>query len=47
MGPIQTNKIGLIVKNSYLVHSVDREKVLKKWILNQKRLTKYKRFWFK
>ena len=44
MGPIQTNKIGLIVKNSYLVHSVDREKVLKKWILNQKRLTKYKRF---
>jgi len=47
MGPIQTNKIGLIVKNSYLVHSVDREKVLKKWILNRKRLTKYKRFWFK
>ena len=47
MGPIQTNKIGLIVKNSYLVHSVDREKVLKKWILNQKRLTKYKRYWFK
>ena len=30
MGPIQTNKIGLIVKNSYLVHSVDREKVLRK-----------------
>ena len=37
MGPIQTNKIGLIVKNSYLVHSVDREKVVKKMDLESKK----------
>ena len=40
MGPIQTNKIGLIVKNSYLVHSVDREKVVKKMDLESKKSNK-------
>ena len=40
MGPIQTNKIGLIVKNSYLVHSVDREKVVKKMDLESKKIKK-------
>ena len=40
MGPIQTNKIGLIVKNSYLVHSVDREKVVKKMNLESKKINK-------
>ena len=40
MGPIQTNKIGLIVKNSYLVHSVDREKVVKKIDLESKKTNK-------
>ena len=40
MGPIQTNKIGLIVKNSYLVHSVDREKVVKKMDLESKKINK-------
>ena len=40
MGPIQTNKIGLIVKNSYLVHSVDREKVVKKMDLESKKTNK-------
>ena len=40
MGPIQTNKIGLIVKNSYLVHSVDREKVVKKMDLESKKIDK-------
>ena len=37
MGPIQSNKIGLIVKNSYLVHSVDREKVVRKMDLESKK----------
>ncbi len=40
MGPIQTNKIGLIVKNSYLVHSIDREKVVKKMDLESKKTNK-------
>ena len=40
MGPIQTNKIGLIVKNSYLVHSVDREKVVKKMDFESKKINK-------
>ena len=40
MGPIQTNKLGLIVKNSYLVHSVDREKVVKKMDLESKKTNK-------
>ena len=40
MGPIQTNKIGLIVKNSYLIHSVDREKVVKKMDLESKKINK-------
>ena len=40
MGPIQSNKIGLIVKNSYLVHSVDREKVVKKMNLESKKINK-------
>ena len=40
MGPIQTNKIGLIVKNSYLVHSVDREKVLRKMDFESKKINK-------
>ena len=40
MGPIQTNKIGLIVKNSYLVHSVDREKVLRKMNFESKKINK-------
>ena len=40
MGPIQTNKIGLIVKNSYLVHSIDREKVVKKMDLESKKINK-------
>ena len=40
MGPIQTNKISLIVKNSYLVHSVDREKVVKKMDLESKKINK-------
>ena len=40
MGPIQTNKIGLIVKNSYLVHSVDREKVLRKMDFESKKISK-------
>ena len=40
MGPIQTNKIGLIVKNSYLVHSVDREKVAKKMNLESEKINK-------
>ena len=40
MGPIQTNKIGLIVKNSYLVHSVDREKVVKKMDFESKKIKK-------
>ena len=40
MGPIQTNKLGLIVKNSYLVHSVDREKVVKKMDLESKKINK-------
>ena len=40
IGPIQTNKIGLIVKNSYLVHSVDREKVVKKLDLESKKSNK-------
>ena len=40
MGPIQTNKIGLIVRNSYLVHSVDREKVLKKMDFESKKINK-------
>ena len=40
IGPIQTNKIGLIVKNSYLVHSVDREKVVKKMDLESKKSNK-------
>ena len=40
MGPIQTNKISLIVKNSYLVHSVDREKVLRKMDFESKKINK-------
>ena len=40
MGPIQTNKIGLIVKNSYLVHSVDREKVVKKMDFESEKINK-------
>jgi pyridoxal phosphate enzyme (YggS family) len=40
MGPIQTNKISLIVKNSYLVHSVDREKVVRKMDLESKKINK-------
>jgi len=40
IGPIQTNKIGLIVRNSYLVHSVDREKVLKKMDFESKKINK-------
>ena len=40
MGPIQSNKIGLIVKNSYLVHSVDREKVVRKMDLESKKIDK-------
>tara|TARA_B100000963_G_scaffold172530_1_gene150023 strand:- start:1054 stop:1728 length:675 start_codon:yes stop_codon:yes gene_type:complete len=40
MGPIQSNKIGLIVKNSFLIHSVDREKVVKKMDLESKKLDK-------
>ena len=40
MGPIQTNKIALIVKNSYLVHSVDREKVAKKMNLESEKINK-------
>ena len=40
MGPIQTNKIALIVKNSYLVHSVDREKVVKKMDFESKKINK-------
>ena len=40
MGPIQTNKIGLIVKNSYLVHSVDREKVVIKMDFESKKINK-------
>ena len=40
LGPIQTNKIGLIVKNSYLVHSIDREKVVKKMDLESKKINK-------
>ena len=40
MGPIQTNKISLIVKNSFLVHSVDREKVVKKMDLESKKINK-------
>ena len=40
MGPIQTNNIGLIVKNSYLVHSVDREKVLRKMDFESKKINK-------
>ena len=40
MGPIQTNKVGLIVKNSYLVHSVDREKVVKKMDSESKKINK-------
>lgn len=40
IGPIQTNKIGLIVKNSYLVHSVDREKVVKKMDFESKKINK-------
>ena len=40
MGPIQTNKIGLIVKNSYLVHSVDRERVVKKMDSESKKINK-------
>ena len=40
MGPIQTNKIGLIVKNSYLVHSVDREKVVRKMDFESKKINK-------
>ena len=40
MGPIQTNKIGLIVKNSYLIHSVDREKVLRKIDFESKKINK-------
>ena len=40
MGPIQTNKIGLIVKNSYLIHSIDREKVVKKMDLESKKTNK-------
>ena len=40
MGPIQTNKIGLIIKNSYLVHSIDREKVVKKMDLESKKINK-------
>ena len=40
MGPIQTYKIGLIVKNSYLVHSVDREKVLRKMDFESKKISK-------
>jgi len=40
MGPIQTNKLGLIVKNSYLVHSVDREKVVKKMDFESKKINK-------
>ena len=40
MGPIQTNKIGLIVKNSYLIHSVDREKVLRKMDFESKKINK-------
>ena len=40
MGPIQTNKISLIVKNSFLVHSVDREKVVRKMDLESKKINK-------
>ena len=40
MGPIQSNKIGLIVKNSYLIHSVDREKVVRKMDLESKKIDK-------
>ena len=40
MGPIQTNKIGLIVKNSYLIHSVDREKVVRKIDFESKKINK-------
>ena len=40
MGPIQTNKIGLIVKHSYLVHSVDREKVVRKIDFESKKINK-------
>ncbi len=40
MGPIQTNKINLIVKNAYLVHSVDREKVIKKMDFESKKISK-------
>ena len=40
IGPIQTNKLGLIVRNSYLVHSVDREKVLRKMEFESKKINK-------
>ena len=40
IGPIQTNKLGLIVRNSYLVHSVDREKVLRKMDFESKKIKK-------
>ena len=40
IGPIQTNKIGLIVKNAYLIHSVDREKVVKKIDFESKKINK-------
>jgi len=40
IGPIQTNKIGLIVKNSYLIHSVDREKVVRKIDFESKKINK-------
>ena len=40
IGPIQTNKLGLIVRNSYLVHSVDREKVLRKMDFESKKINK-------
>ena len=40
IGPIQTNKISLIVKNAYLIHSVDREKVVKKIDFESKKINK-------
>ncbi|GIS35315.1 MAG: hypothetical protein Ct9H90mP6_05720 [Gammaproteobacteria bacterium] len=47
MGPIQTNKIGLIVKILILFIRLIEKKYLKKMDLESKKLTKYKRFWFK
>ena len=40
IGPIQTNKLGLIVRNSYLIHSVDRENVLRKMDFESKKINK-------